>query len=273
MVLQSINDTDLFVVTRGSGIPIVILHGGLGLDHTYLTPYFDALTDTFEVTYYDHRGNGRSAKPDDYSTLNFDVFTADADAVRQHVGHEKVIVVGHSYGGFIAQKYAIAYPDSLLGLVLIDTTPVLDYQPTPSGGTDEQLAAFGAAFTRPMNDDADWQTVWTTLVQMYFHNYDAAIGNALDATTHYSAAAWNQANALLGEYNTLDDLGSITVPTLLMVGEQDFITPPNHGAERMHSLIPNSQIEIFSDSGHYPFIEAQGEFFSKLRDWLEQFQQ
>lgn len=272
MTLQSINGTELFVITKGSGIPILMFHGGLGLDHTYLTPYFDALTDAFEITYFDHRGNGRSAKPDDYSTLTFGVFSADADAVRQYVGHDKVIVIGHSYGGFIAQKYAIAYPDSLMGLVLIDTVPALDYQPTPPGGTDEQLAAFGAAFSRPMTDDDDWRTTWTTLVQLYFHNYDPAVGDALDATTHYSGAAWNQASALLGEYSTLNDLGSIAVPTLVMVGENDFITPPDHGAQRIHSLIPNSQIETFANSRHYPFIEAQTEFFSKLRGWLGQFQ-
>ncbi|MEO0564650.1 MAG: alpha/beta fold hydrolase, partial [Chloroflexota bacterium] len=204
--------------------------------------------------------------------LTFDVFTADADAVRQHLGHEKVIVIGHSYGGFIAQEYAIAYPDALMGLLLIDTVPVLDYQPTPPGGTEEQLAAFGAAFTRPMENDEDWRNTWTTLSQMYFHDYDPAVGDALDAATHYSAAAWNQANALLATYNTLEGLPSITVPTLIVAGEGDFITPPAQGAERLGDLIPNAQVKMFADSRHYPFIEAQDAFFSTLREWLGQFQ-
>lgn len=270
MTLTHVGDTHLFLQTKGEGIPIVLFHGGLGLDHTYLPPYFDALADHYQVTYYDHRGNGRSEKPADYSTLDFDVFTSDADAVRQHLGHDKVIVIGHSYGGFIAQKYACKYPDSLLGLVLIDTVPAFDYHPAPSGN-EEQMAAFGEAFTRPMADDDDWRKTWTTLVQMYFHNYDAAVGDVLDANTHYVAAAWNQASALLATFNTLEDLPNITVPTLVACGEHDFITPPEHGAKRIASLIPNAQLEIFTNSGHYPFIEDQQSFFTILRTWLKQF--
>jgi len=270
MTLTKIGDTNLFLTTKGEGTPIMIFHGGLGLDHTYLTPYFDTLTDTYQVTYYDHRGNGRSDKPNDYATLNFDVLCADADAVRQHLGHDKVIVIGHSYGGFIAQQYAIKYGAHLKGLVLIDTVPAFDYQPVPNG-TEEQMGAFGAAFTRPMADDADWRTVWTTLVQMYFHEYDDSVGNALDEATHYVAAAWNQGSALLGEFNTLDNLPNISVPTLVMSGAHDFITPPDSGTHRIASLIPNATAHIFDNSAHYPFIEEHEAFFTVLNDWLKQF--
>ncbi len=270
MTLTDINNTKLFLTTKGSGTPILLFHGGLGLDHTYLTPYFDSLTDSYEVTYYDHRGNGRSEQPDDYSTLNFDVLCDDANAVQKHLGHDKVIVIGHSYGGFVAQKYAIKYGDNLKGLVLIDTVPAFDYQPQPSG-TEEQLAAFGAAFTRPMADDADWRNTWTTLVQMYFKDYQDSVGDALDKATHYVAAAWNQGSALLGEFNTLEDLGSINVPALVVAGGHDFITPPESGARRIASAISNSTMHVFENSGHYPFIEEQDAFFAVLRDWLKQF--
>lgn len=267
MALTSIGNTELFITTEGSGTPILLFHGGLGLDHTYLTSYFNTLSDSYQLTYFDHRGNGRSAKPDDYATLDFDVFCDDADAVRQHLGHDKVIVIGHSYGGFIAQQYAIKYGQNLKGLVLIDTAPALDYQPQPSG-TDEQLAAFGEAFTRPMNDDADWRNIWTAITPMYFHNYQESVGNALDEATHYVAAAWNQCMALLATYNTLEGLKDVTAPTLVVSGQHDFITPPEPGTKRLASLIPNATTHIFENSGHYPFIEEQDAFFTTLRDWL-----
>ena len=270
MTLTNINGTNLFLETKGTGLPILLFHGGLGLDHTYLMPYFDILADKYQLIYYDHRGNGRSDQPNDYSQLDFELLCADADAVRKYLGHEKVIVFGHSYGGFIAQKYALQYPDSLLGLILCDAVPAFDYHPAPNG-TEEQLKAFGEAFTRPMNDDEDWRTIWTTIIEMYFHNYDPAVGDALDASTHYVSEAWNQGSALLGSFNTLDDLGNISVPTLVVSGQNDIITPPDPGSKRISSLIPNSSLEIFENSGHYPFIEEQDEFFKVLRGWLGQF--
>jgi len=269
MTLTTIRDTQLFLTTEGDGTPIILFHGGLGLDHTYLKPYFDTLTDEYQVTYYDHRGNGRSLRLDDYSTMTFDAMIDDADAVREHLGHDKVIIIGHSYGGFIAQKYAIKYGQNLKGLVLIDTVPAFDYQPAPSG-TDEQMAAIGAAFTRPMEDDADWKSIWSVAVQMYFKEYDPAIGEPMDEATHYVAAAWNQANALLGEYSTIEGLKGVDVPTLAMAGAHDFITPPEVGVNRIASLMPNATAKVFENSGHYPFIEEQDAFFVTLRDWLGQ---
>lgn len=267
MTLTPVGNTELFLKVEGSGTPILMLHGGLGLDHTYLPPYFNTLSDTYQVIYYDHRGNGRSQQPDDYSTLNFDVLCDDADNLRQHLGLDKIIVIGHSYGGFIAQKYAIKYGQHLKGLVLIDTVPAFDYQPQPSG-TPEQLEAFGAAFSRPMADNDDWRTTWTTLSQMYFHEYQESVGNALDETTTYVAAAWNQGSALLGEYNTLDGLPNITAPTLVVSGRHDFVTPPDSGTNRIASLVPNATAHIFENSAHYPFIEEQDAFFTVLHEWL-----
>ena len=70
------------------------------------------------------------------------------DALRAHLGHDKIILFGHSYGGFLAQEYAIRYPDRLAGLILANTVPAFDYQPAPNG-TEEQLAAFWCGLHPP----------------------------------------------------------------------------------------------------------------------------
>ena len=59
----SVNGTDLYYVVTGDGPPCLVMHGGLGMDHTYLRPWLDPLKDTLQLVYYDHRGNGRSTSP------------------------------------------------------------------------------------------------------------------------------------------------------------------------------------------------------------------
>lgn len=264
---QTVNGEELNVTTVGSGSPILLMHGGLGLSHDYLRPYFDQLSNNHTVIYYDHFGNGGSAKPKDYAELTFDRLTSDAAELMTAMGHKTFTLIGHSYGGFIAQEFASAHLSRLNKLVLIDTVPVFDYQPSVSG-TDEQMAAFGKLFSEPMADDADWKATWNHVVQMYFHNWDVKVGADLDSRTVYEHRAWNAAGALLTSFNTLEKLANISVPTLVVAGRHDGITPPEPGAERIAKSLPNAQLNIFENSGHYPFIEEENAFFEVLTKWL-----
>ncbi len=262
-----INGAEIFYETVGEGPPVLVLHGGLGLDHTYLRPYFDALADTNQVIYYDHFGNGRSTRPADYAEMTFDRLASDAAGLLDHLGHESAVVIGHSYGGFIAQHFAITHPDRLSGLALLNTVPAFDYAPGVSG-TEEQMAAFGKLFSQPMASDADFQETWNAIIPMYFADYDPEVGAALDAATSYSGEAWNAAGALLATFNTLEDLPSIAVPTFVVGGASDPITLPGPGAERIAGLIPGADLAIFEGSAHYPFITEEDAFFTRLDAWL-----
>ncbi len=193
---------------------------------------------------------------------------ADVVGLLDHFGHDDATVLGHSYGGFLAQLLAAAHPDRLNGLVLANTVPAFDYQPAPTG-TEEQLAAFGAAFSGPVADDDAWRQTWSTIWPMYFHRFDAEEAARIDAGTHYVADAWNTAAGLLATFNTVDQLPSIDVPTLVVGGRHDFITPPGPGAERIDSLLPNSELVVFEDSGHYPFVEEEDPFFARLSAFLD----
>ena len=263
----TVNGAELHTVTLGSGAPILIMHGGLGLSHDYLRPYFDTLAETNTLVFYDHFGNGRSTKPADYADMTFDRLIADAADLMTQLGHAQFTLIGHSYGGFIAQEFAAAHPDRLTGLVLVATVPTFDYQPTVSG-PDENMAAFGKLFSEPMADDADWQDTWGKVIQLYFKDWDADQGADLDARTTYRHEAWNTSGALLGTFNTLETLPQIAVRTLAIAGRHDGITPPEHGAERIAQLMPNATTAIFENAAHYPFIEEQHAFFKTLKEWL-----
>ncbi|NOR64374.1 MAG: alpha/beta fold hydrolase [Rhodobacteraceae bacterium] len=262
----TLNGAEIFYTIEGEGTPVMVMHGGLGLDHTYFRPYLDAL-ENVQIIYYDHLGNGRSEHPEDFSELTFERFVADAEALRQHLDLGKIILIGHSYGGFIAQEYAAAHPDALKGLVLANTVPVFDYAPTLSG-TDEQMAALGAVFSRPMESDEDFQTNWNIISQMYYHNYDAEIGAELDMNTQYSYQAWNVANGLLATFNTLEKLPMIDVPTLVIGGRHDGITPVEPGTARIAGLLPQAEMVVFENSGHFPFIEEPALHLETLQNWI-----
>ncbi|MCA9987647.1 MAG: alpha/beta fold hydrolase [Anaerolineales bacterium] len=274
MMIAELNGTKLYYETMGQGTPLMVMHGGLGLDHTGLKDWLAPLADQVELIFYDHRGNGRSDRPDSLEGVTHETFIDDADALRAHLGHEKIILFGHSYGGFLAQDYALKYGDHLAGLVLCCTAPVLDYMEIIQGnaaarGNEAQLGALGAAFGRPMADDADWRQIWMTLLPMYFHQFDEAVAQKMDEATHYSAAAWNHVNAnCLPFFNVLDRLGEIRTPTLVASGADDWITPPGPGGERIHAALPNSELKVFADSGHWPFIEEAERFEAMMRDWL-----
>jgi proline iminopeptidase len=121
-----INGSDLFYRIVGKGWPCFILHGGLGLDHTYLHPWLDPLGDQLQLIYYDQRGNGRSGRPP-LDTLTFDQFCADAEALRIHLHYDRIALLGHSYGGFIALEYALRYPERVSHLILVDTVAAINF--------------------------------------------------------------------------------------------------------------------------------------------------
>src|SRR5689334_22921091 len=104
---------DIFYTSSRRGMPplrgpMLTLHGGPGFDHTYLARGLDVLSDEIEVIYYDQLGSGRSERP---ATLDggMEVWVDEVDALREHLGHDKVVLFGHSFGSFIAIEYALRY--------------------------------------------------------------------------------------------------------------------------------------------------------------------
>src|SRR5215203_3578474 len=115
----SIRDVSLLVDVVGRGHPLLLMHGGPGADHYTMLP-FRRCKDRFTLVFYDHRCNGRSTGPD-VSSMTWENLTADADALREHLGFDRWAVLGHSFGGHVALEYALRYPRQVSRLVLVDT--------------------------------------------------------------------------------------------------------------------------------------------------------
>src|SRR3954464_993 len=121
-----INGTELHYVELGQGRGMLVMHGGLGLEHRYFRPSLDPLAEQVRLVYYDHRLHGQSGRPP-IETLTHEQLVDDAEALRQHLGLGQMVLFGHSYGGTLAMMYALKYPQNLAGLVLSNTYAAFDY--------------------------------------------------------------------------------------------------------------------------------------------------
>src|SRR5688500_6269677 len=117
-----VNGTELFYEIVGDGTPCVVLHGGLGVDHTVYRRTLGPLSPPLQLTYLDQRCNGRSGRPP-LATLTMEQLADDACRFADHLGLDRFHVLGHSYGGFVAQELAITHADRVAALLLVATTP------------------------------------------------------------------------------------------------------------------------------------------------------
>ena len=243
----SINDTDLFYVTTGEGLPCLVMHGGLGIDHTYLHPALDPLGDKLHLVYYDHRGNGRSGRPPKH-TMTLAQFAADAEKLAQHLGFDRVAVIGHSYGGYIALEFALRYPNRLSHLILFDTAPVPVFNyfdeilenARQMGATDEMILSLQSDYAT----DEEMRQGMETIQPLYFKNFVPEIAKSLFENTILNVDG-GATEGELKAYNMVPRLNEIQIPTLILVGRYDFICPPSQ-AQILHNGIANSKLVIFS---------------------------
>lgn len=260
-------------VSSGSGPPMIVL-GAVHVDHGYLRPWMDALGEVVQLIYVDQRGTGRSARLGPLDEVDHRVWVDDVEALRAHLGLDSIFLFGHSYGGFFAQEYALRYGERLRGLVLCGTTPVMDYPellgtPANQRGTPEQVATVFHALSAPVADDRTLQEVWGEILPMYFWDPGSGAVDELRERSRCSAEAYNRAYfACLPHFDTLDRLGEIDVPTLVVGGRHDWVMPPAPGPERLHAGIPGSTLRMFERSGHFPFVEEQPEFVAAVGEWV-----
>ncbi len=221
------------------------------------------------LVYYDHRCNGRSGRPP-IETLTLAQLADDADALRSHLGYEKVAVLGHSYGGCLALQYALRHPRHVSHLLLVGTTAAWDY-------TEELVAelrrrrpgreVLTAFLDVPADDVTFARNQGLVAATLGLHAFDPARAQRLFRETVWSPAANARSRELMADWDVVSRLGEIDVPTLILSGRHDFFCPPSQ-AERMRRGIRGSEVMIFEQSGHYPFVEEAEAFRRAVRGWL-----
>jgi len=265
-----VNGKNLYHVSVGKGIPVVFLHGGLGLDHQYFRPFIDPLADNAQIICYDQLGQGKSDRPASFDELTLERLSSDCNVLTKALGIDKFVLVGHSYGGFIALDFALRFPHRLAGLVLSCTAPDTSsfVQRSPLGGTPAQQAALGQLLLAPTASDEDLRKKWAEAEALYYNNASPPAGVLadVDQRTIYSAAAFNRGNQLLADYNFVPRLPSINVPTAVHYGAGDIWRFGDD--EKLAKNIPGATLKYFANSGHWPFQEEPAEFVRYMRSFI-----
>lgn len=269
MPTAAVNDTVLHFESDGTGPPWMVVHGGLGVDHLIYRRTLVPLADSFRVVLFDQRGNGRST-PVDLATVTIEQLADDVAALADTLGLDRFSVLGHSYGGFVAQEFALRHPGRLDRLVLVATTPGGlgasespddDQGPPPP---DELLSLLAA----PPATDEEMGAMMYRLLPFYFPKADAESIAALFEGTVFRAGVLRRGFEVLSRWSSVDRLGSIAAPTLVLVGSHDVFTSVPQSF-RISRRIPDATTLVFEHSGHFPWIEEPDAFFAALRDWLD----
>ena len=265
----AVNGTTIWYERDGVGTPCLVLHGGLGVDHTFYRRTLQPLTESLDLVFLDHRGNGRSGRPA-IDTITIEQLADDAAAVARELGFEQALVFGHSYGGFVAQELTLRHPDLVRALMLIDTTPGQlgtgetedDYrgEPPPPGVME--------AFSQLPETDEQMAAGMPAIVPWYLHraNVDDAI--SLFDQTIYSRDAMVQGFVSLASWSSVDRLPTISVPTLVTAGRHDLFTSAPQ-ADRIADRIPQAERVVFEESGHMPWLDEPDAFFAAVNGWLD----
>jgi proline iminopeptidase len=253
--------------------PVLIGHHGGGGIGSLAEPKgtFGPLSDRFRVIVFDARGCGDSEGIGPYSHAQW---AADVDALREWAGADSVVIAGGSYGGQIAMEYALAYPLRVQAMILRDTAA--DWANVAAARkhaeNQDRVAINWENYDRywsgNIRDDEDLKARWAELIPLYDFHYDPEVSAARVEAGKYRHEAHNwcfQHNAPV--FDLKPRLPEIACPTLVTVGRADWVTPVS-ASETIASLIPNSKLVIFEESGHSPQFEEAGLFQQTMRQFL-----
>ncbi len=248
------NGVMLQYVERGdpAGIPMLLLHGVTDSWHSFepVLPHLPASIHAFALT---QRGHGDASRPP--NGYRYTDFAADLAAFMDAIGLESAVIVGHSLGRAIAQRFAIDHPQRTLGVVLMGSfagdaeNPVL-----------VEVAESVSMLTDPIDPDFVREFQESTLAQPVS---PAFMETVVQESLKVPAWVWQAAFVGLREDDVAAELGKITAPTLVVTGDRDGFTPMNE-VELRTQEIPDARLTVYHGAGHALHWEEPARFADDL---------
>jgi 3-oxoadipate enol-lactonase len=244
------------------GTPLVLVHA-FPLNHTMWTPQIEALSEKHRVIAYDVRGHGKSDVGDGQYTI--ELFVDDLMALLDRLNIEKTVLCGLSMGGYIALRAMELHPERFCALVLGDTRSEADSDEAKIKRSatlklikEKGVTLFAEGFVKQALAPETFDTkpaIVQTVKEMITSNSPLGIGGAL--------------LAFASRTDTTESLKRIQIPTLILVGDQDQITPPS-AALSLKKKIQAAQMHVIPMAGHLSNVENPAEFNQRLLSFIKE---
>jgi len=278
----------LYARVIGDGQPMIVLHGGPDFDHKYLLPELDHLANAYRLIYYDQRGRGMSAEGVRADDVTLASEVDDIERVRRHFRLDTPVLLGHSFGTVLALEYALRFPTRVSHLVLMNPAPasanqvamlrksyleqlgsdmdrqreILASKAYKEGDPDAVAARYRIHFKHALQRPADYEKLMARMSAAFHDQGSAGILKAWAVENRLYRDTWE-----VPGYDLLPKLRDLRIPTLVIVGDHDFIPPEI--ATQIAKAIPDARLVTMKNCGHFSYLECETEVRVALNDFFK----
>jgi proline iminopeptidase len=274
----------IYFKTLGRGAPLLLLHGGPGADHTDFLPALKPLAKRHQLVLIDERGSGRSERLGDPTSYTLELMVKDIECVRKHFQLEQWVVLGHSFGGILAQAYAVRYPKRLLGLVLAGTGSSARCIDVDFRNLRKRLSVTLRSRLASCERTGIFQANGA-----YTKRYAAASAKAIAPHMHARTPPrrfknppplgmevlremWVRRSDFhidgnLKGFDFTKTLARVKVPSLVVIGDRDLVSTAT--AEVTRASLPRATLVVMAECAHMMFIDQAVQFNRLLEAFLD----
>src|SRR5438105_6402245 len=261
---------EMFVEEVGAGFPLVVLHGGPGLDHSMFRPWLDPLGDELRLLYVDERGQGRSERVDP-ETLSLEVFARDVDLLAEALDLERLALLGHSFGAIVATWHATEL-GTAAAYVISGGADASEPMMADVEASLEALGERGRRIAESWDAEQEVQTeeelAELMRTQMPFHFAGEPPPGYGEETVYSPDVLHHFARVGYGDFDYRPRLQNVRRPTLVVVGERGRTTTPR-AARVLHEGIAGSELVVVPNAGHMSFVEGQALYLDAVRTFVQ----
>jgi proline-specific peptidase len=278
--LHTNDGINLFIREFGNGDTIIVLHGGWGVEHSYLLDAFSNIADKYHFVFYDQRGSLRSPCSD--TLISVAKHIDDVEQIRKELSIEKVVLIGHSMGGFLGMSYLEKYPENVRGLILIaspaakssvyDLTEGITKSALKRWERQEVLDTLSANGLELNNKNLTskqrglWHRITFSAINMhYIRNW-----RKMKGCFYFNQMANQMAGLTMPEvWDFTKIIEKVDIPITIICGNDDYL--PLSWQKEWISSVPNMELKIIENAGHMVWIDQAEVFKTYILSALEKY--
>jgi proline iminopeptidase len=273
----------IYFKTLGRGVPLLLLHGGPGGDHMDFLPALEPLARRRQLVLIDERGSGRSERLTDPTGYTLERMVMDIEHVRKHLRFERWVVLGHSFGGILAQAYAVRHPRRLLGLVLAGTGSSARCVNADFRALRKRLPAALRARLERQERAGIFEADGTYTVRYAAASTQALAPHLFAKTPPRTLKSTPPGMEVLREmwvrrsdfridgnlkgFDFTKALANVRVPSLVVIGDRDLVS--TRTAEVSRASLPRASLVVMAECAHMMYIDQTVRFIRMLEDFMD----